>query len=48
MFVYRFHNGLFCEGCFILAEGSYEDGMLIVHGLGFPPPETAKNSRYAN
>ncbi|XP_026478828.1 DNA polymerase epsilon subunit 2-like [Ctenocephalides felis] len=41
----RFHNGLFCEGCFILAEGNYEDGILMVHGLGFPPPETAKNSR---
>lgn len=41
----KFHSGLFCEGCFVLAEGRYRDGLLKVSGLGFPPPETAKSSR---
>lgn len=41
----KYHSGLFCEGCFVLAEGRYRDGVLKVSGLGFPPPETAKSSR---
>jgi len=24
----RFHAGFFCEGCFVLAEGNYKDGIL--------------------
>lgn len=24
----RFHSGFFCEGCFVLAEGSYHNGVL--------------------
>lgn len=41
----QFHNGLVCEGCFVLAEGSYSDGILKVAGLGFPPAELANSSR---
>lgn len=41
----RFHSGLFCEGCYVLAEGKYKDGTLRVVGLGFPPPELANSSR---
>uniref|UniRef100_A0A336M4A5 DNA polymerase epsilon subunit n=1 Tax=Culicoides sonorensis TaxID=179676 RepID=A0A336M4A5_CULSO len=39
------HSGLFCEGCFVLAEGTYSDEVLKVTGLGFPPPEMANSSR---
>lgn len=41
----KFHNGLYCDGCFILAEGSYLDGVLKVAGIGFPPAENAISSR---
>ncbi|XP_050336121.1 DNA polymerase epsilon subunit 2 [Bactrocera neohumeralis] len=41
----RFHSGFFCEGCFVLAEGSYNNGILKVDGLGFPPAEAATSSR---
>lgn len=41
----RYHSGFFCEGCFVLAEGKYQDGVLQVAGLGFPPPEPAQSSR---
>jgi DNA polymerase epsilon subunit 2 len=41
----KFHSGLFCEGCFVLADGQYVDGVLRVNGIGFPPPESASNSR---
>ncbi|XP_034107437.1 LOW QUALITY PROTEIN: DNA polymerase epsilon subunit 2 [Drosophila albomicans] len=41
----RFHAGFFCEGCFVLAEGSYANGVLKVDGLGFPPAEVASSSR---
>ncbi|KAH8270143.1 hypothetical protein KR018_004652 [Drosophila ironensis] len=41
----RFHAGFFCEGCFVLAEGSYSHGVLKVDGLGFPPAEPASSSR---
>lgn len=41
----QFHSGLFCEGCFVLVEGSFLDGTLKVTGLGFPPPEMATSSR---
>lgn len=39
------HSGLFCEGSFVLAEGTYNDEVLKVTGLGFPPPEMANSSR---
>lgn len=41
----QYHSGLFCEGCFVLVEGSFEDLTLKVAGLGFPPPEMATSSR---
>lgn len=41
----KFHSGLYTEGAFVLAEGSYNDGVLKVSGLGFPPPEPASSSR---
>lgn len=41
----QYHSGLFCEGCFVLVEGSYADERLRVAGLGFPPPELATSSR---
>ncbi|CRK99430.1 CLUMA_CG012639, isoform A [Clunio marinus] len=41
----KFHSGLYTEGAFVLAEGSYNDGILKVSGLGFPPPEAAASSR---
>ncbi|XP_017129312.1 DNA polymerase epsilon subunit 2 [Drosophila elegans] len=41
----RFHAGFFCEGCFVLAEGHYNNGVLKVDGLGFPPAEPATSSR---
>lgn len=40
-----FHSGLFCEGCFVLAEGTYAKEVLKVSGMGFPPPEVANSSR---
>lgn len=41
----QYHSGFFCEGAFVLAEGTYTDGTLVVNGLGFPPPEAANSSR---
>lgn len=41
----KMHSGLFCEGSFVLAEGTYKDKELKVAGLGFPPPELASSSR---
>ncbi|XP_005178362.1 DNA polymerase epsilon subunit 2 [Musca domestica] len=41
----KFHAGFFCEGCFVLAEGSYAGQVLKVDGLGFPPAEPAVSSR---
>lgn len=41
----RFHSGLYTEGAFMLAEGMYNDGVLKVSGLGFPPPEAASSSQ---
>lgn len=41
----NFHSGLYTEGSFVLAEGTYNDGVLKVSGLGFPPPEAANSSR---
>lgn len=41
----QYHSGLYCEGCFVLAEGNYGDGRFSVAGLGFPPPEASSSSR---
>lgn len=41
----QYHSGFFCEGSFVLVEGTYTDGTLVVSGLGFPPPEAANSSR---
>lgn len=41
----NFHSGLYTEGAFMLAEGTYNDGVLKVNGLGFPPLEPASSSR---
>lgn len=41
----QFHSGFFCEGCYVLIEGSYNDGVLKASGMGFPPMESAKSSR---
>lgn len=42
----QFHSGLFCDGCFVLVEGRYDDNNTFrVNGLGFPPPEMAISSR---
>lgn len=40
-----FHNGIFTENCFVLAEGSYDDQVLHVTALGFPPIEPSKATR---
>jgi DNA polymerase epsilon subunit 2 len=41
----KFHSGLYMEGAFMLAEGTYNDGVLKVSGLGFPPAESPSSSR---
>lgn len=41
----QYHSGFFCEGCFVLIEGSYVDGVLKASGMGFPPTEEASSSR---
>ena len=41
----KFHTGLFTENCFVLVEGWYEDGILHVAAMGFPPAETSEVSR---
>lgn len=40
-----FSSGLFCEGCFVLASGTYNDGTLKIDELGFPVTELASSSR---
>lgn len=37
--------GYFCDGCFVLVQGTYHEGVLKVTSLGFPQPETAASSR---
>ncbi|CAB1461127.1 unnamed protein product [Pleuronectes platessa] len=46
----RFHNGLYTESCFVLAEGWYEDSIFHVNGFGFPPtePSSATRAYYGN
>ena len=40
-----FHTGLYTENCFVLAEGDYDDGVLKITALGFPPAEPASVTR---
>uniref|UniRef100_A0A8D3BAG4 DNA polymerase epsilon subunit n=1 Tax=Scophthalmus maximus TaxID=52904 RepID=A0A8D3BAG4_SCOMX len=46
----KFHNGLYTESCFVLAEGWYEDSVFHVNGFGFPPtePSSATRAYYGN
>ncbi|XP_029349888.1 DNA polymerase epsilon subunit 2 [Echeneis naucrates] len=46
----QFHNGLYTESCFVLAEGWYEDSIFHVNGFGFPPtePSSATRAYYGN
>uniref|UniRef100_A0A7N8WSE5 DNA polymerase II subunit 2 n=1 Tax=Mastacembelus armatus TaxID=205130 RepID=A0A7N8WSE5_9TELE len=46
----KFHNGLYTESCFVLAEGWYEDSVFHVSGFGFPPtePSSATRAYYGN
>ncbi|XP_039597851.1 DNA polymerase epsilon subunit 2 [Polypterus senegalus] len=41
----QFHSGLYTEACFVLAEGSYEDGVFHVNAFGFPPTEPSNATR---
>uniref|UniRef100_A0A672HCR2 DNA polymerase epsilon subunit n=1 Tax=Salarias fasciatus TaxID=181472 RepID=A0A672HCR2_SALFA len=41
----KFHNGLYTESCFVLAEGWYEDSVFHVNGFGFPPTELSSGTR---
>ncbi|XP_028421920.1 DNA polymerase epsilon subunit 2 [Perca flavescens] len=41
----QFHNGLYTESCFVLAEGWYEDSVFHVNGFGFPPTEPSSGTR---
>lgn len=40
-----YHDGLFTECCFVLAEGWYQDGIFFVQAMGLPPRETSEISR---
>ena len=40
-----FHNGVFTENCFVLAEGSYDDSVFHVTALGLPPIESSAKTR---
>ena len=40
-----FHTGLYTENCLVLAEGDYDDGVLSITALGFPPAEPASITR---
>uniref|UniRef100_A0A667YLG4 DNA polymerase epsilon subunit n=1 Tax=Myripristis murdjan TaxID=586833 RepID=A0A667YLG4_9TELE len=41
----KFHNGLYTESCFVLAEGWYEDSVFHVNAFGFPPTEPSSTTR---
>lgn len=41
----RFQTGLFVENSLVLAEGIYEDKIFHVGAIGFPPLETAQETR---
>ena len=40
-----FHTGLYTENCLVLAEGDYDDNILTITALGFPPAEPASTTR---
>uniref|UniRef100_H3DIP1 DNA polymerase epsilon subunit n=1 Tax=Tetraodon nigroviridis TaxID=99883 RepID=H3DIP1_TETNG len=48
--LHQFHNGLYTDSCFVLAEGWYEDSVFHVNGFGFPPtePSSATRAYYGN
>ncbi|XP_061700930.1 DNA polymerase epsilon subunit 2 isoform X2 [Syngnathoides biaculeatus] len=41
----QFHNGLYTECTFVLAEGRYEDSVFHVNGFGAPPVEPSSATR---
>ncbi|XP_054651952.1 DNA polymerase epsilon subunit 2 [Dunckerocampus dactyliophorus] len=41
----QFHNGLYTESSFVLAEGWYEDSVFHVNGFGTPPIEPSSATR---
>ncbi|XP_075387203.1 DNA polymerase epsilon subunit 2 isoform X2 [Tenrec ecaudatus] len=41
----QFHNGLYTEACFVLAEGWFEDQVFHVNAFGFPPTEPSSTTR---
>ncbi|CAL8273539.1 unnamed protein product [Merluccius merluccius] len=41
----KFHNGLYTESCFVLAEGWYEDSVFHINAFGFPPTEPSSTTR---
>lgn len=41
----KYHNGIYTEGCFVLAEGCLNDGVFDVKALGFPPAEIESITR---
>lgn len=41
----KYHNGIYTEGCFVLAEGCLVDGIFEVKALGFPPAEVESVTR---
>lgn len=41
----KYHNGIYTEGCFVLAEGCLVDGIFEVKALGFPPAEVESITR---
>jgi len=43
----KYHNGIYTEGCFVLAEGILCDGVFEVKALGFPPAELESVTRYS-
>ncbi|KAF6205325.1 hypothetical protein GE061_019495 [Apolygus lucorum] len=40
-----YHDGLFADCCFVLAEGSYQDEVFTVQAIGLPPRENTQVSR---
>lgn len=45
LFLQNLIQGIFVESSFILAQGTFEDGILNVQAFGFPPTEPASKTR---
>lgn len=43
----EFHTGLFTHNVFVIVEGWYDDHVFHATGIGMPPPEERKQSRFA-